>query len=86
MEGHAGTEHPVTFDGQIHMVNSYHTQSIQTLGQDFVSIARDNTGGIEAFQHNTRPIYGIVWHPERQVVPVLPAVVRQLLAHEHTAS
>jgi putative glutamine amidotransferase len=78
--GHAGTEHPVTVDGEIHMVNSYHTQSIQTLGEDFVSIARDNDGAIEAFQHKTRPIYGIVWHPERMATPVMPTVVTKLLS------
>ena len=77
--GHAGTEHPVTVDGKIRMVNSYHSQSIKTLGSDFISIARDDYGNIEAFQHKSRPIYGIVWHPERMNDPVLPDPVKALL-------
>jgi putative glutamine amidotransferase len=81
--GHAGTTHQVTFDGKEYTVNSYHSQSIKTLGPDFVATARDNTGVVEAFQHVTRPIYGIVWHPERMATPVLPAVVKQLLDYEY---
>jgi len=79
VEGHAGTTHPITVDGKIRMVNSYHSQSIKTLGSDFISTARDDSGNIEAFQHIRRPIYGIVWHPERMDDPVLPDPVKALL-------
>jgi gamma-glutamyl-gamma-aminobutyrate hydrolase PuuD len=34
---------------------------------------------IEAFKHQALPIYGIVWHPERMDVPVLPEEVAILL-------
>lgn len=78
-EGHSGTMHPVTVDGCIHMVNSYHSQSIETVGEDFIVTVRDDAGGIEAFEHKTKPIYGIVWHPERMAEPVLPAGVNKLL-------
>jgi len=77
--GHAGTEHQVIMDGKIYTVNSYHSQCIQTLGEDFISTARDHNGTVEAFQHRSRPIYGIVWHPERMSDPVLPDPVKTLL-------
>lgn len=80
IEGHIGTKHMVTLDGQHHEVNSYHSQSIESLGDGFVATGHDEHGNIEAFQHQSRPIYGIVWHPERQEIAVLPQAVRQLLA------
>jgi len=78
-EGHAGTTHPVTVDGKIRIVNSYHSQSIETLGNEFVATGIDEDGTIESFKHNTKPIYGIVWHPERMDDPVMPSDVRTLL-------
>lgn len=78
-QGHIGTTHCVTVDEQDYMVNSYHSQSIEILGDDFVATGIDKDGNIEAFQHSTLPIYGIVWHPERMTNPVLPNNVRKLL-------
>jgi gamma-glutamyl-gamma-aminobutyrate hydrolase PuuD len=78
VEGHIGTLHTVMLEGQLHEVNSYHSQSIESLGEDFLATGWDPDGTIEAFQHKTRPIYGIVWHPERQSTPVLPQAVRNL--------
>lgn len=80
-EGHAGTTHTIVMEGQSHTVNSYHSQSIETLGKDFEATARDQQGHIEAFQHQSRPVYGIVWHPERQEQAVLPTTVKKLLFH-----
>lgn len=81
-QGHIGTTHCVTLDGQEYTVNSYHSQSIELLGDDFVATGHDEDGMIESFQHSTRPIYGIVWHPERMDQPVVPDVVKQLLEHK----
>ena len=79
IDGHVGTTHTVTIDGIDYTVNSYHEQSIESLGPDFIPIGVDDRGNIEAFQHSTLPIYGIVWHPERQDDPVLPEAVKKLL-------
>jgi len=78
--GHEATFHPVLIDQQIHMVNSHHAQSIQSLGPEMIATSHDLEGNIESFHHQTRPIYGIVWHPERMQSPVLPPAVQQLLA------
>lgn len=77
--GHEASLHNITMSGQTYQVNSHHHQSIQTIGEDMEVIATDMDGNIEAFQHVTKPIYGIVWHPERMSNPVLPKVVEQLL-------
>ena len=66
-------------EGQEHVVRCFHSQSIETLAKNFVAIAHDKQGNIEAFRHNKLPIYGIVWHPERMEVPVLPEDVKKLL-------
>ena len=75
-QGHAGTTHRVTVDGKNYIVNSYHTQSIETLGKDFIATGIDEDSIIESFKHKTRPIYGIVWHPERMDDPVIPVEVK----------
>ena len=47
--------------------------------KDFIAIAYDLEGNPEAFKHNTLPIYGMLWHPERMDDPVLPPEVKKLL-------
>ena len=51
-----------------HSVNSYHNHGIdeQELAPGFVVLARDSDGNVEAFQHKTEQIAGIMWHPERE--------------------
>ena len=60
------------------IVNSYHSQSIKSLGPNMVALAVDTDNHIEAFKHTSKPIYGIVWHPERMDTSVLPYEVSTL--------
>ena len=77
---HDNTEHEVMMDGKKVLVNSYHGQTITQLGQQMVPLAiHEPDETIEAFKHQALPIYGIVWHPERMDVPVLPEEVAILL-------
>jgi N5-(cytidine 5'-diphosphoramidyl)-L-glutamine hydrolase len=76
---HTDTNHFINMEGSTHMVNSYHSQFIESMGPSMISIAEDLDGNTEAFQDKERPIYGIVWHPERMKTPVLPSVVKELL-------
>lgn len=49
-------------------VNSYHSFGLkkQNLSEKFINLAsHKNSGTIEAFKHQKYPIYGIMWHPER---------------------
>jgi len=79
IEGHIQTEHEIIMDNNIYTVNSYHGQSINKLGPEMEKIAMDLDGYTEAFKHKYKPIYGIVWHPERMKNPVLPNDVRSIL-------
>lgn len=79
IDGHVQTEHYVYMDGENHLVNSYHGQSIETIGDDMEVIALAGDDSIEAIKHKYKPIYGIVWHPERMKEPVLPDEVRSIL-------
>jgi GMP synthase-like glutamine amidotransferase len=80
IEGHVDKDHSVTMGGKNYTVNSYHTQMIERLPQDFVSLAEDKDGNPEAFRHKSLPVFGVVWHPERMSDPVLPDAVRDLLS------
>ena len=73
MLGHEYSEHTVVLEGAEHTVNSYHGQSIAQLGADMQAVAVDSAGNIEAFEHNTLPVYGVVWHPERMSRPIVPS-------------
>ena len=79
IDNHVHTEHYVYMDGANHLVNSYHGQSIETIGNDMEIIALSGDDSIEAIKHKTKPIYGVVWHPERMKDPVLPNCVREIL-------
>lgn len=78
IDGHNGPMHEVEMEGQIHEVNSYHGMNIARLATDLDTLAvHDKT--IEAFDHRSKSIWGIIWHPERQVDPVLPKNLRKIL-------
>lgn len=79
ISGHEACFHSVTMEGVQHTVNSHHSQCLSLLGDDMIAVAWDQDGNVEAFQHARRPIYGVVWHPERMVNPVLPRAVKNLL-------
>jgi len=83
---HWMTDHNVIIDGTIEKVNSYHGQSIESLGDDMIPIATcANDNSIEAFQHKEKPIVGIVWHPERMENPVLPTLAKDILDGKYSA-
>jgi len=79
IDGHRETEHVVAMDGHNVLVNSFHGSNIISVGKDYKAIARDLDGNIEGFRHNTLPVWGLVWHPERMEVPVLPQDLDDLL-------
>jgi putative glutamine amidotransferase len=79
IDDHVQTDHEIIMDNSIYTVNSYHGQSIDKLGPDMEKVAMDLDGYTEAFKHKYKPIYGIVWHPERMKEPVLPNDVRSIL-------
>lgn len=65
VEGHVALRHEIV--GEIErMVNSYHSYAIDVLGDGLCVIASTKQGSIEAIRHVQYPIYGIMWHPERE--------------------
>lgn len=49
----------------IYSVNSLHHQAVKRPGEGMVIAARDENGIIEAVEHETKPHFGVQWHPEK---------------------
>ena len=55
------------------LVNSFHHQAIRKLAKGFrVAAVVQPAGLIEAIEHETLPVYGVQWHPERMTGADLP--------------
>lgn len=50
--------------GEEFLVNSYHHQSVRTLGEGLRVSARAGKI-VEGFEHETLPVWAVQWHPER---------------------
>lgn len=46
-------------------VNSFHHQAVDRLGEGFAAAAWAESGFVEAIEHESRPILGVQFHPER---------------------
>ncbi|MFT4552900.1 MAG: gamma-glutamyl-gamma-aminobutyrate hydrolase PuuD [Chlamydiales bacterium] len=51
---------------KLNTVNSFHKFSVKSLGRNLIASARCPKGYIEALEHRTLPIFGQMWHPERE--------------------
>ncbi|MCI9292178.1 MAG: gamma-glutamyl-gamma-aminobutyrate hydrolase family protein [Erysipelotrichaceae bacterium] len=61
------------------LVNSYHHQAIDVLGKSLLIQAKTRDGINEAFIHETLPIIGVQWHPEKLADdPLIPYFVSLL--------
>ena len=76
---HIGCMHQVKMNNQLVEVNSFHSQCIYKLAPGFRALATDLEGRPEAFVHLFKPIWGVVWHPERMQNPPLPECLRNFL-------
>jgi putative glutamine amidotransferase len=76
--GHHNTKHDISMEGETYLVNSYHHMAINELGIGLEPIAHCE-GVVEAFKHEERDIWGIVWHPERMLDPVIPKDLKELI-------
>ena len=50
--------------GEQAVVNSFHHQAVDRLGEGLKAVAYSNDGVIEAFEHSEKSIFGLQWHPE----------------------
>jgi N5-(cytidine 5'-diphosphoramidyl)-L-glutamine hydrolase len=79
VKGHAGTMHRVNFAECSISVNSYHNYGTSQFDGPFQIIARSEDGIIEAIEHRSLPIRGIMWHPERTLP--FTALDKDILCH-----
>jgi len=78
VSGHAGTRHSIKLiEGRLFSelyrndfeVNSYHDYGVMQAGKELETGAIcPGDGVIEALQHKNLPVYGIMWHPERESI------------------
>jgi len=66
VDGHIATHHDVAMDGQGFNVNSFHGFGARTTVPALEVWARSDDDVIEAIRHLDEPIFGIMWHPERE--------------------
>ena len=75
IENHVATRHTVSFSMYDHLlgeclsVNSYHNQAIfkDDLSPELVAFGFSESQNVEAFKHREKQIFGIQWHPERDL-------------------
>lgn len=68
--------------GNTFVVNSRHHQAVNKLGNELLPIqwcSADNC--IEAICHESLPIFGVQWHPERMISETSPISGRYLIEH-----
>lgn len=66
VDGHVGRHKIFWSDGIGDNVNSYHNYVISRLGVGLNCLARSEDNKIEAFSHKVFPVFGMMWHPERE--------------------
>lgn len=80
IDNHKNCRHIIDMLKSKYDVNSFHTMNIHKLGENLIELATcTHDQSIEAFRHENLPIWGIIWHPERENIPILPHEVRELL-------
>lgn len=47
------------------IINSVHHQAVDRLGEGFRAVQWAPDGIVEAIRHDTLPVFGVQWHPER---------------------
>ena len=66
VKGHVRKRHKVIINKKMNLiVNSYHDYSITKCPENFKIIAKSYDGQIESILQKKLPIYGCMWHPER---------------------
>jgi len=65
VSGHVTAEQVLEIDGRPETVNSYHDWGTTESVDEWEVWARASDGVVKAIRHRTRPMQGIMWHPER---------------------
>jgi len=83
---HAGEKHEIQLKEEKLIINSYHNNLIKNedeLGDNLKSIAiASNDKTIEGFKHEKLPVFGIMWHPEREKTTFHYRLINSFLRNE----
>ena len=63
---HVGFRHKVYLEKKKFTVNSYHNFTLKKCPKNFNIISKSPDNNIESIKHIKLPIYGCMWHPERE--------------------
>ncbi len=55
----------ISLYGESFTVNSSHHQAVDRLGMGLKAVQWASDGTVEAVRHETLPVFGVQWHPER---------------------
>jgi N5-(cytidine 5'-diphosphoramidyl)-L-glutamine hydrolase len=74
VEGHISAHQTIRIDDRREVVNSYHCFGALETRAPLEAWAVADDGVVKAIRHSSRPIAGIMWHPERRL-PFAPTDV-----------
>lgn len=66
VEGHVAAQQTISIEGRLEVVNSYHCYGAFDTRAPLEAWAVADDGVVKAVRHRSRPITGIMWHPERR--------------------
>ena len=66
ISAHVKCRHIITYQQQKIEVNGFHQYGALETVDDLTVLARSDDNVIEAIEHTSLPIIGIMWHPERE--------------------
>lgn len=70
------------FGGEI-KTNSHHHQAVKDCGKGLIVSGITDDGVIEAIEHESLPVFGVQWHPERQVGEENPDLTNMMPLFEY---
>jgi putative glutamine amidotransferase len=65
IDGHICDSQTIIVNGKEQQVNSYHNWGSKQVDDPLTAFAYSQDGIIKAISHQTLPLFGIMWHPER---------------------
>lgn len=82
VSGHIGTRHEIMGVENAIEVNSYHNEACKQMTDgELIAVMQTEDGVIEKIRHESLPIVGTMWHPERENLfrEIDIAMVRELM-------
>ena len=73
MPNHVNKNHTIKFQDETYKVNSFHNYCITKLGEKLQILATADDDTIESFRHKDFPIFGMMWHIEREKILSTPS-------------